>query len=524
MFGKRPRRLYAACGAAATLILTPTVAAQTAPPTAVRTTSATSAASATFAMHTQHERFEGSYQGPLPCSRYYSQKTAYDVPNAYSGRNPLAVCGYTPEQLRSAYNLEDSPYTGKGVTIAVVDAYASPTMLADATRYAHAHDETLYAPGQYREVLPPEFHHLTDGVCEAPSDWGVEEALDVEAAHATAPDARIVYVAAASCDDADLMAALASVVDQHLATIVSDSWGGVPHGADGDEDPAVTAQYDALFQRGAAQGVSFLFASGDCGAEDPSTDCGNQSARPQTDYPAQSAYVTAVGGTSLAVTSGERDGGEIGWGDRRSLLTADGSGWSPQPPQPAPYRFGSGGGTSEDVAQPAYQAGHVPASLAGTLLTGAPAPRPMRVVPDVAMDADPMTGFLIGVTEKRPDGGVGYTESAIGGTSLATPLFAGVVADAEQKAGHPLGFLNPALYAHAGTGAFRDVTGGALRGPLARSGQPTALVVDLGTDSAGARQARLYQLGDDGLLHAGSGFDDVTGLGSPGPGFLAGLG
>jgi subtilase family serine protease len=476
-------------------------------------------------MHTQHERFEeGTYQGPLPCSHYYAQKTAYDVPNAYGGRNPLALCGYTPEQLRTAYDTEDSPYTGQGVTIAIVDAYASSTMLADATRYAHAHDETLYAPGQYIEVRPAQFNHLTDGVCESPADWGVEESLDVEAVHAMAPDARIVYVAAASCDDTDLMAALQTVVDQHLATVVSDSWGGIPHGTDGDEDPSVMEQYDTLFQRGASEGISFLFASGDCGAEEPGAACAVGSARPQTDYPAQSAWVTAVGGTSMAITSGEKSSGEIGWGDRRALLTPTGSAWNPQPPQLAPYRFGRGGGTSEDVPQPAYQAGHVPGSLARTLLGGAPAAQPMRVVPDVAMDADPMTGFLIGVTEKRPDGTVGYTESGIGGTSLATPLFAGLVADAQQKAGHPLGFLNPALYARQGTSAFHDVTAGTLRSSLARSGEPTALVVDLGTDSAGARQARLYRLGDDGILHAGTGFDDVSGLGSPGAGFVGSLG
>ena len=172
------------------------------------------------------------------------------------------------------------------------------------------------------------------------------------------------------------------------------------------------------------------------------------------------------------------------------------------------------------MPQPAYQAGHVPGALADTLLGGADAGRPMRVVPDVAMDADPMTGFLIGVTEKRPDGTVGYTESGIGGTSLATPLFAGLVADAQQRAGHPLGFLNPGLYARQGTSAFHDVTSGTAPRPPARPGEPTAMVVDLGTDATGARQARLYRLGDDGILRAGSGFDDVTGLGSPGAGFV----
>ena len=70
----------------------------------------------------------------------------------------------------------------------------------------------------------------------------MEEALDVEAVHAMAPQANIVYVAAASCDDTDLMAALQTVVDNHLATIVSNSWGGIPHSTYGDEDPATMAQ------------------------------------------------------------------------------------------------------------------------------------------------------------------------------------------------------------------------------------------------------------------------------------------
>ncbi|WP_370354300.1 S8 family serine peptidase [Catenulispora sp. EB89] len=460
-----------------------------------------------------------NYIGPEKCSDYYGELTARTVPNAFGGRNPLAVCGYTPEQLRFAYGVTQSHERGKGVTVAIVDAYASPTMLADANHYAMNHDERLLSPSQYREVAPPAYHHLTDGECEVPADWAVEEALDVEAVHAMAPQANIVYVAAASCDDTDLMAALQTVVDNHLATIVSDSWGGIPHSAYGDEDPATMAGYSALFQRGGQQGISFLFSTGDCGAEDPSAQCASGSARPQTEYPAQDPWVTAVGGTSLAVGPWDQYVGEVGWGDRRSSLAPGGTAWAPSAGT-GQWRFGGGGGTSEDVPQPSYQAGVVPQALATTLLNGKAAAQPMRTVPDVAMDADPMTGFLTGVTQKLPNGTVGYAESTIGGTSLATPLFAGVMADAEQAAGHPFGFLNPALYGLAATGAFHDVTPTSLGADSPRPGTPPATVVDLGLDGKGGHQARLYQLGDDGLLTTGAGYDDVTGLGSPSRSYL----
>ena len=475
-----------------------------------------------LAMHTNHIRLtddDTDYIGPQKCSDYYGEHTARTVPDAFGGSNPLAVCGYSPQQLRLAYGVTQSLERGKGVTVAIVDAYASPTMLADANHYAMNHDERPLSAGQYREVTPPAYNHLTDGQCETPSSWAVEEALDVEAVHAMAPQADIVYVAAASCDDTDLMAALQSVVDNHLATIVSNSWGGIPHSTYGDEDPATMAGYSALFQRGGQQGISFLFATGDCGAEDPSAQCATGSARPQTEYPAEDPWVTAVGGTSLAIGSWDQYVGEVGWGDRRSSLAPDGTSWAPAAGN-GEWRFGGGGGTSEDVPQPDYQAAVVPPALATTLLDGKPAAQPMRVVPDVAMDADPMTGFMTGVTQKLPNGSVGYAESTIGGTSLATPLFAGVMADAEQAAGHPFGFLNPALYGLASSGVFHDVGPRTLGADSPRPGTPPATIVDLGVDGKGAHQARLYQLGDDGLLSTGAGYDDVTGLGSPSRSYL----
>lgn len=523
MFGRFVRRsIWAASLASATFIaVSQGAASETAPPTSTPAPVSQHIAHH-LAMHTNHVQLtdgDSSYIGPAACSGFYGEHTAKAVPNAFGGRNPLAVCGYTPEQLRFAYGVTQFHERGEGVTVAIVDAYTSPTMLADANRYATHHDERPLSSSQYREVTPPAYHHLTDGECETQSSWAVEEALDVEAVHAMAPQANIVYVAAASCDDTDLMAALQSVVDNHLATIVSNSWGGIAHSTYGDEDPSTMAGYSALFQRGGQQGISFLFSSGDCGAEVPSAQCATGSARPQAEYPAEDPWVTAVGGTSLAIGSWDQYVGEVGWGDRRSSLAPGGSAWSPAAGT-GEWRFGGGGGTSEDVAQPGYQAGVVPPALASTLLNGKPAGQPMRVVPDVAMDADPMTGFMVGVTQKLPNGSTGYGESAIGGTSLATPLFAGLTADAEQAAGHPFGFLNPALYGRAASGVFHDVSQTSLGKDCPRPGMPPATVVDLGVDGAGVHQARLYQLGDDGLLSAGVGYDDVTGLGSPSPSYL----
>ena len=128
-----------------------------------------------LAMRTAHVRLtDGSnYLGPEPCSDYFGQRKAHGVPDAFGGRNPLAVCGYTPEQLRNAYGVTGSGLGGAGVTVAIVDAYASPTMLSDANRYAGNRGEPLLSPSQYREITPSGYRHLTDGVCEDPAAWNL---------------------------------------------------------------------------------------------------------------------------------------------------------------------------------------------------------------------------------------------------------------------------------------------------------------------------------------------------------------
>ena len=190
-----------------------------------------------------------------------------------------------------------------------------------------------------------------------------------------------------------------------------------------------------------------------------------------------------------------------------------------QPPGAYPdgYDGSSGGGGSVLYTQPAYQKGVVPDSLATSLPGGATATRPMRVVPDVAVLADPGTGFLIGQTTLQPDGKTfAFSLSRIGGTSLACPTFAGIEADAQQAAGHVLGFANPAIYQRAGTSAFHDVTdhpGGARHlaevrnnytDPFTKTGPLVTFLRTLGIDGEGAA-----------ALPAVKGYDDATGLGSP---------
>ncbi len=205
-----------------------------------------------------------------------------------------------------------------------------------------------------------------------------EETLDVEAVHAVAPDASITYVGAASCFDNDLLDSLNKVVDNHLADIVSNSWGDI----EANQTPDLAAAYDQTFQFGAVEGIGFYFSSGDNGDEVANT------GTKQVDTPANSAWVTAVGGTSLAVGKGDKYQFETGWGTEKAALAADGKSWTGFP---GAFTSGAGGGTSKTVAQPFYQKGVVPGALAKANGTTA-----MRTVPDIAAVADPNTGFKVG--------------------------------------------------------------------------------------------------------------------------------
>ncbi|MFE7316805.1 protease pro-enzyme activation domain-containing protein [Streptomyces sp. NPDC057555] len=426
-----------------------------------------------------------------PFSTYYGSRTNTGLPSAYGGKAPYAIKGYTGKQLRAAYGAKK--WTGKGVTVAITDAYASPTIAKDADTYAARNGDPRYRKGQLSQVLPKDYTHIKD--CGA-AGWYGEETLDVEALHAVAPDADVVYVGAASCQDDDLLDSLGKVVDGRLADIVSNSWGDI----EANETPDVAAAYDQLFQQGAVEGIGFYFSSGDNGDEVANT------GTKQVDTPANSAWVTAVGGTALAVGKGNTYQWETGWGTQKAVLSKDGNDWTDFP---GAFNGGAGGGTSKNVAQPFYQRGVVPDALAKA--NGGSA---KRTVPDIAAVADPNTGFLVGQTQTLPDGKLGYEEYRIGGTSLAAPVIAGVQALAQQaRHGVAIGFANPAIYQRYGTGAYHDVTDH----PLGAGRDLAVVRVDFanGIDASQGTITSLRSLGKDSSLHATVGYDDVTGVGSP---------
>ena len=166
--------------------------------------------------------------------------------------------------------------------------------------------------------------------------------------------------------------------------------------------------------------------------------------------------------------------------------------------------------------QPFYQRGVVPDSLATSVPEGTTT-TPMRVVPDVSALADPSTGILVGQTTLQPDGTTyAFSLSRTGGTSVACPTFAGIEADAQQAAGHDLGFANPSIYQRYGTAAYNDVTDHPLgpgylaevrnnyTDPSTKTGPLVTYLRTLGIDGEGAA-----------ALPAVRGYDDATGVGSP---------
>ena len=435
------------------------------------------------------------FKNAPPCSQYYGQKIATNVPPAYGRHQPYVPCGYVPQQIRGAYGTDAAiarGIDGRGTTVAIVDAYASPTILKDANIYSSRHGLPMFKNGQFRQITPATFTHQY--AC-GPQGWYGEETLDVEAVHGMAPGANVLYVGAASCFNSDLAAALNTIIDNHLADEISNSYG------DTGEHP--NRAFHQAFVQAAAEGIGVFFSSGDSGDEIAAT------GMRQVDSPASDPFVTAVGGTSLGVGRNDNYLFETGWGTGKSIL--QGHAWIPSPP--GTFQYGGGGGTSQVYPEPAYQKGVVPASIANYFGQG-----PHRAVPDVAAVADPNTGYLIGETQQFPGGGVGYSEFRIGGTSLSCPLVAGISALANQLNGGPLGFLNPKLYSLYQTNAFNDVKGQGVTRAVVRVDYANGVNASAGTITS------LRSMNFTGTIVVRPGYDDVTGLGTPnGLAYLRGL-
>jgi subtilase family serine protease len=473
-----------------------------------------------------------AFQNPQPCSDYWGQKTdtkdASSLYAPYTAPQSYDICGYSPAQLRGAYGLANSAADGTGVTIGIVDAYDSPTILADAQQYFQNNDHAHpLSSAQFIDSPPASTDLIRD--CGG-SGWLTEQALDVESSHAMAPGATIHYFGAQDCNDSNLLAAENSAITSGVA-VVSNSWGdGL---GDLFADASTHTAFDDTFLLAASTGVSILFSSGDSGDNFAATGLNIPN------YPATSPLVTAVGGTTLEVNSSNQNSAEYGWSVARQTLCVSAKtdcGSATSPVGSLRFQSGGGGGTSYFYGQPSYQAGVVPNALAlrNEALFG---PQPLRVIPDISLDADAQSGMLIGLTEAFPQGNVHYGQFKEGGTSLASPLLAGVIADTDQVASSPLGFLNFELYqAYTQTpSAFNDIVAPANPNSAAiirvdfrnTVDNSNGYVISLRAINYAGNETYCDATGNCATrpvtLTATPGFDSLTGLGSVGANFIADL-
>jgi subtilase family serine protease len=365
-----------------------------------------------------------------PCSHYYGQHLATGLPRKFGRTSfPTVICGYSAGQVRSAYEA-NMRNTGRGQTVSVVELGLTRDMFLTLQDYARAAHFVPPSPRRYSELS------LGKNTCGDPFD--VEEQLDVESSYDMAPGANQLVVGGDSCDngdfglqglfDADIVTIDGLGASHHpLANISSNSWG-----PGNDTQPVIlTNIMHAYLVRAAAQGVGMYFASGDApGVETP-------------DDP----FCILVGGTSLGIGQNGQRLFETGWSTGVSVvkngtwvLTRQGGATS--------------GGPSLIWAQPGYQRGVVPKALAK-----APGNRPglVRSEPDIAALADAFTGFATGLLRFPKNKPPQFFEIPVGGTSLASPLVAGIVADAQQGQHTVFGFTDPVLYRMTGTPAVRDM-------------------------------------------------------------------
>jgi subtilase family serine protease len=340
---------------------------------------------------------------------------------------------YGPLQYEKAYDLKtlyNHGNSGQGQTIAIVDAFGSPTIASDL----HTFDQAYGLPDPNLSIIQPSGPvPAFDGNDATMQNWAFETTLDVEYAHAMAPGANILLAETPVAETEgstglpEMMDAVQYIVAHHLAAVVSQSYGATENTfANPQKD---IPRLDYAFKAAASKGVTVLAASGDAGATDAQLDGTTDYPYRVNSWPSSDPLVTSVGGTMLSLNNaGNRLSPDVVWNDG--------------------YGAG-GGGVSEVFSRPSYQAGL--SKIVGS----------MRGTPDVSMSAAVNGGAIVYLSFPGYDAGY----YIVGGTSEATPLFAGVVALAAQAAGHPLGQINPALYALAGQGytnktGLVDVTSG----------------------------------------------------------------
>ena len=334
---------------------------------------------------------------------------------------------YTPRDLRLAYGVESlyqQGYTGKGQTIVDIVSYGSPTIQQDLDTFS----QQFHLPTTTVQVLSPLGTVPFNPNNKEMASWAAETELDVEIMHAIAPGANII-VMTSPVDETEGTIGLPEfmqleqfAVAHHLGQIFSQSYVASEVTLSDSAGQQLVQKYTAFYKQiTTQQGYTIVSGSGDNGATDWANLAATQlSSKATVNFPADVPWVTAVGGTTLL----------------HSANTFTENAWS-----------GSGGGTSTFFAEPDFQKS-MPTAIQ-SLLNG------HRGIPDIAGDANPSTAM----TDY-----IGGQWTQIGGTSASTPLMAGIIAVANQMAGHPLGFINPGIYKIATSQNtqqdFRDIING----------------------------------------------------------------
>ena len=368
----------------------------------------------------QHRTTTTAAALPLPVPESIGHRlTTGQIPEPLSPAQCLAqyqaYC-YGASLLEDAYNehpLFDRGITGAGRTIVIVDSYGSPTIQNDLNVYSRHYGipSTKVQVVRWGDV-PPFDPTNTDM-----TGWAEEATIDVDMAHAMAPGAHIVLVETGVSEDEgtsgfpQMMSAEQYMINHGVGDVISQSFGATentfPGFDQGDYSSLLNLRY--AFKDAAAHGVTVLSGSGDSGATDAESDGSTLYPYPVTSWPPSDPLVTAVGGTSVYLND---QGKEV-----KPTTVWDGLG-------------ASGGGLSKVFSRPGYQ--NRVSDVVGD----------SRGVPDISMIGDPDTGVWTYNSFGPQD--MGW--ELWGGTSVASPVFSGIVALADQKAGHRLGNINPALY------------------------------------------------------------------------------
>jgi subtilase family serine protease len=426
----------------------------------------------------------------LPVGQYYG--------NIYSQPTNL-ICSWTPAQIETHYGIDAAikqGLDGTGQTIVIVDGPADGTQLtADLKQFATLSGLPAITSSNFKVLYP-------DGQPTPLSlqvdNWQDEASLDVEWAHAIAPKANIVIEIMPTEDWDEFEFAIDYARQNKLGKVISNSY-GYPEALFG---AATVNGFEQVLKKAAAAGLAVNFSTGDGGDEGTGApNAGGQS------YPATSAYVTAIGGTSIGIPNGNAAGAEVGWGNNATYLSF-GATSVVDPPDSLGNIGGAGGGESTFISKPSWQK-----SFSGT----------GRLEPDISAVADPYTGVVF--VEN------GQALAGIGGTSLSSPIFSAIWALADQKAGASLGQAAPLLAklpaksitdivpfssATNVAGIVFDTTGShyyssdALLAPLYTTTQYYSAAWDLGSG-----EYVDLSFGTDTTLTVATGWDNVTGWGIP---------